>query len=112
MNIALLNEFVLFQKSKVETDDIGNHINSWGDYYNCRCTISGESGTETDNAGQTVEHPGMAVTVRWCKKADAISMTGYRIIFRDEIYDIVGIDHASFKRKYLKFRCRKEKRSG
>lgn len=36
MDIALLNVQIMFQKNGVEVDEIGNHINSWNDYYSCR----------------------------------------------------------------------------
>ena len=42
MGIALMNEKVLFQKNAVVTDFIGNHQNSWEDYYSCFATIGGE----------------------------------------------------------------------
>lgn len=107
MDIAMLNEKVTFQKNEVVTDRIGNHTNTWTDYYICSATISGETGREEQDAGQTVEHPDMNVTIRWCRKAAEITEDGYRIIFHGEIYDIIGIDHFSFKKKALKFRCRK-----
>ena len=110
MRIAMLNEKVTFQKNEVQTDRIGNHTNAWNDYYTCSATISGESGREEEDAGQTVEHPYMNVTVRWCRKAAAVCEDGYRIIFHGEIYNIVGVDHFSYTKKALKFRCRKAER--
>ena len=110
MNIARLNERVIFQKNEVQTDRIGNHMNAWTEYFTCAATISGESGREEEDAGQTVEHPDMNVTVRWCKKAAAITEDGYRLVYHGEIYDIIGIDHFSYRKVALKFRCRKVKR--
>jgi len=110
MNIAMLNERVTFQKNEVVTDRIGNHTNAWTDYYECAATISGESGREDQEAGQTTEHPDMNVTIRWCRKAAAITEDGYRILFHGEIYNITGIDHFSYKNEALKFRCQKARR--
>ena len=107
MDIAMLNERVTFQKNEVVTDRIGNHTNAWTDHYTCAATISGESGREEQDAGQTTEHPDMNVTVRWCRKTAAVTENGYRILFHGELYDIIGIDHFSYKRQALKFRCRK-----
>lgn len=112
MDIALLNERVTFQKNGVTVDRIGNHINGWTDFYSCAATISGESGTESAGAGGTQDHTDMAVTIRWCRKASEITMTGFRLIFHGDIYDIVSVDHMNYKKKCLKFRCRKEQRSG
>ena len=110
MDIAMLNEKVTFQKNGVVTDRIGNHTNAWTDYYTCSATISGENGREEQDAGRTVEHPDMSVTIRWCRKAAAITEDGYRILFHGQLYDIIGIDHFSYKKKALKFRCRKADR--
>ncbi len=107
MDVAMLNERVVFQKNELVTDRIGNHTNEWNDFYSCAATISGESGKEGSDAGQTTEHPDMNVTIRWCTKAAAITEDGFRIKFHDELYDIIGIDHFSYKKKALKFRCRK-----
>lgn len=112
MDIGLLNERVTFQENRHVVDEIGNHLNEWVDYYSCAATISGENGNESANAGQTTDHSDMAVTVRWCRKASEITMTGFRVLFHEEIYDIVSVDHMNYKKKCLKFRCRKEDRSG
>ena len=104
MDVALLNERVTFQKNEAVVDDVGNHRNVWTDYYACSATIGGEglaSSKEVQEAG---------VTVRYCRKAVDIMSTGYRVLFRGEIYDIVNVDHMNFKKKSLKFTCRKVRR--
>ena len=113
MVTALLNEKVAFLKNTVKTDAVGNHTNEWDEYYTCFATIGGEglaSSKEEQVAGTTVEDFSMTVTVRYCAKAAAITSTGYRVIFMDEIYNIENIDHLNFKKKALKFMCRKERR--
>ncbi len=42
MNIALMNEKVVFQKCSVVKDGIGNHRNEWTEDYCCFATIGGE----------------------------------------------------------------------
>lgn len=113
MNIGLLNEKVTFQKNTVTTDSIGNHRNGWKDFYTCHATIGGEgmaSSKEKEEAGTIVEDVGMTVTIRYCKKASEIGSTTHRIIFKGEIYDITNVDHTNFKKKCLKFSCRKVRR--
>lgn len=39
-----------------------------------------------------------------------VGSTTHRIIFRDEIYDITNVDHMNFRKKCLKFSCRKVRR--
>ncbi|MCD8075158.1 MAG: phage head closure protein [Lachnospiraceae bacterium] len=114
MEVALLNVKVTFQKHEVVTDDIGNHTNDWTDYYSCFATAGGEDSvksTEGETAATTTDHSGISFTVRCCKATSVINSTEYRVIFGDEIYNILSVDHMNFKRKSLKVRCEKERRS-
>ena len=113
MNVSLMSEKVTFQKNTVVTDAIGNHKNGWEDFYTCHATIGGEgmaSPKEKEEAGTIVAEVGMTVTIRYCKKASEIGSTTHRLIFRDEIYDITSMDHMNFRKKCLKFICRKARR--
>ena len=110
MDIALMNEKVVFQKCSVVKDGIGNHRNEWTEDYCCFATIGGEglaSSREAETAGTVVEDVGMTVTVRYCKKTAGIRSVTHRILFRDQMYDIVSVDHLNYKKKCLKFTCRK-----
>ena len=71
MNIALMNEKVIFQKCSVVKDGIGNHRNEWTEDYCCFATIGGEglaSSREAETAGTVVEDVGMTVTCGTVKR--------------------------------------------
>ncbi len=110
MKVSLLNEKILFQKSAVVSDAIGNHKNEWEDYYSCFATIGAEGGNEKSEAGQTVDGASITFTVRCCSQLVDIVSTGFRILFRGEIYNILSVDHMNYKKKSLKFRCEKARR--
>lgn len=113
MDIALLNTRIVFQKSVVVTDDIGNHMNEWLPYYSCMATISGEAGrlgTEERDAGIISDHSDLSITIRYCKKTSAVTTTEYRIMIGEDIYNITAIDHMSYEKKALKFKCQKVRR--
>ena len=113
MEASLLNVKIIFQKNAVAVDGIGNHTTTWADYYSCHATISGEAGkqtSESDVAGTVVDESDISFTVRYCKKASVIDSTGYRVVFGGELYDILAIDHMNYKKKCLKFKCRKARR--
>ncbi len=113
MEVAVMRSKVTFQKNAAEIDKYGNHKTGWTDYYSCFATIGGEglaSSKEEQVAGITVEDFSMTVTVRYCAKVAAITSTGYRIAFNGELYNIENIDHLNYKKKALKFMCRKERR--
>ena len=110
MKVSLLNEKILFQKGVVVSDAIGNRKNVWEDYYSCFATIGGESRNEKAEAGQTIDDVGITFTVRYCSQLVDIVSTGFRILFRGEIYNILSVDHMNYKKKSLKFRCEKARR--
>ena len=114
MIISLMNIKIRFQKNTIASDAIGNRINEWVDYYSCHATSSGENssqkGAEDEVDSMIAVHPGIDFTVRWCKALSDISTDGYRIIFDDDVYNIIGIDHMNFKKRALKFRCQRVER--
>ena len=113
MHIGLLNEWVMFQKNTPKKDAIGNHYSEWQDYFGCFATIGGEYDydKERDVASQIVDESVMTVTVRYCRALSRVKTLDYRLIFHDELYDIVSVDHMNFKKKSLKFFCRKARRT-
>ena len=113
MDIAAMNEKITIQKNKTLVDDIGNHTNAWNDYHLCYATVGGENrvgSSETAVAGTTADNADITFTVRYCKAVGSISTDGYRILFHGEIYNILSIDHMNYKKKAIKFKCRKVRR--
>lgn len=110
MKIGLLNVHILFQKNAVVVDNIGNHTNAWQDYYSCHATVNGEGGKEVAVVGTIVDEYDVYFTVRYCNKASAIQPTKYRIVFCDELYDIIAVDHMNYKKSCVKFKCKKVRR--
>lgn len=110
MDVAAMNVRITFQKNTAAADAIGNRTNVWADYYSCYATVSdsaGKSSAESDAAGQTVAHPDISFTVRFCRKAKAVDTTGFRILWDGGIYDILKVDHLNNKKHALKFKCEK-----
>ena len=110
MDIVLLNRKVTVQKNTVVVDDIGNHVSKWDDFYSCYATISGESPNESTSAGTVVDNTKADFSVRWCKAVSEVTPDGYRVVYNDEIYNILGIDHQNFKTKSVKLKCQKARR--
>lgn len=110
MEIAAMRVKIMFQRQETVADGVGNHTNRWADYFACRATVGGEGGTEKAVAGTTVEDADISFTVRFCRAAEAVSSSGFRVVFQEELYDILAIDHLNYKKKALKFRCRKVRR--
>ena len=88
-----------------------NHKNEWAPYYGCSATVSSESPKEETDAGLIIDDSKIDFTIRFCQKAAAVTSTGYRVLFRDVPYDILGVDHMNYKRKAVKLLCQKASRS-
>lgn len=110
MEVALLYEKILIQRTVVISDEIGNRKNIWEDYFSCFATISGEGGNEQLEAGQNLDGVKVSFTVRWCSVLSDVDSTRYRIIFRGDIYNILAVDHMNYKKKSLKLMCQKVRR--
>ena len=110
MNIELLNVRIFIFKNSVVTDTIGNHQNEWQPFYTCYATVSGEAGKEQSDTGMVVDDSGIDFTIRWCKKADEIDSTHFRVEFNGELYNISAVDHMNYRRKSIKLSCEKVRR--
>ena len=69
-----------------------------------------EAGKESTDAGLVVDDSKIDFTIRYCKRATALTSTGYRVQFESELYDILAVDHMNFKRKCIKLSCQKVRR--
>lgn len=113
MEISLLNVKITIQKNTTIVDGIGNHTNEWGDFYICHAKVSREGDAETSEtsvAGVIIDDSDIDFTVRFCKKVLEVTNTGYRIQFNGEIFNIQSVDHMNYKKKSIKFKCKKERR--
>jgi SPP1 family predicted phage head-tail adaptor len=97
----------MIQKSEVSSDAIGNRLSTWINYFSCYATVSYESPKEETAAGATWDESMIDFTVRWCKETAVLSSKGYRVVFRDAVYSIEGIDHMNYKKKAIKLHCRR-----
>ena len=101
-----LNQRIKFQRQAVQVDAIGNHINTWEDYFTCWAyvaTSSRLSSAEKDEAAQTLEQDKLEFTVRYCPETSEIRSAECRIIFREREYDIDRIENTDFRQQWLKF---------
>lgn len=49
-------------------------------------------------------------TVRWCSEVNKLTSTGFRVLFRGELYDITSVDPMNYGKKTIKLHCRLERR--
>lgn len=104
MNIAALRVRITIQKNAPVTDQNGNHISAWSDYFSCWATAvaSGKSAEETAEAGTTHEADRLDITVRYSSETAAINSKQYRVLLAGRAYDILNIDDMGFRRNSRK----------
>lgn len=110
MNIALLNQKITIQKEERVVDEIGNQNQAWVDFITRFATISGQNQVEINENGALWDENKIDFTIRYSKNALLIDSKSYRVIFQNEVYDILGIDYQNFKKKSLKIKCVKQER--
>ena len=110
MQIAAMRIRVTFQKNAVVEDEIGNHTNTWVDYFSCYATAVEKESGESEVAGQIVVNEKLDFTVRYSSEVAVIVPDKYRIICRGRIYNILSISDMAFKNKSLKMHAQLERR--
>lgn len=112
MDIAAMNTRITFEKQTIQTDEYRNHTLRYEPYFTCWATVSaaGRQETESDEAGTTNVHDTIDFTIRWCRKAAAITSDGFSVRAFGSLYNIRSIDPMGNKHNSLKFHCEKVKR--
>lgn len=105
-----MNERITVQKTAVVVDSIGNHLNTWEDYFSC-ATYASTYEAEEKSGEVTTEERTITFSVRYCSELKNISSTGFRVIFHGDVYNIASVDMMNYDRKEIKLLCRKEARS-
>ena len=100
---------ITIEKSTVVTDKVGNHRNTWEEYFTCFAYASTYQAQEEEGE-VTAEQKSVVFTVRWCSETRNLTSTGYRIRFRDQLYNIESVDPMNYQKKILKIHCRLERR--
>lgn len=111
MDISKLNQRILIQKGVPKTDDVGNVLLQWQDFYSCFASVKTAGGKEQQK-GDTEEQHSVAFAVRFCKKLSELSAVDYRIMFRGKNYNIVQVDFADYGGKTIKIKAESEESYG
>ena len=111
MDVGLLNRRIIVQKKVTERDDAGISTSSWKADFMCWCTVSNESGNTDSGEGLNKAAVDISFTVRYCKNSLSVQPLTHRILFGGEFFDIVSVDHVSYKGSMIKFNCQKVRSS-
>lgn len=103
-------ERITIQKSTLGTDKVGNHVLSWADYYTCSAFVNNLSGKEYWEAAQVNAHKEIYFLIRYCSETAGMDTEHYRILFREQIFNLTFLDNVKYQNKILKLRVSLEKR--
>lgn len=110
MEISKLRSRITIQHSEVVTDTIGNHTNSWVDYWSCSAYANLATAKEYGAAGQTLGSDTLVFEVRWCERLRDLDSTKFRILFGGAVYNITCVDDIQFRHEKLKLTAQRERR--
>lgn len=105
-----MRERITIQKSYGTTDKNGNHLLEWRDYYLCAAYVNNLSGKEYWAAAQVNAQTDIYFIVRYCSEIKAINSEKYRIVFREQLYNITFVDNVQYANKTVKLRASLVKR--
>ena len=109
MKIGRMNERITFQKNEIVSDQYKNRVSVWSDYFSCWAYASTYVANEDGNVVIS-EDESITFQVRYCPELEAVTSTGYRILFHDTVYNIRSVDRMNYQKQEIRFACRKEKR--
>ncbi|MEG0764320.1 MAG: phage head closure protein [Oscillospiraceae bacterium] len=108
-NPGKLNEKIVLQKYTIFSDEIGNEMQEWQDYYTLRANVNGLYGQEYWAAAAQGQEDTITFTTRWSTILNALSkskeLTQYRIVFNDIVYEIKSYDNVEFANKIVKIKA-------
>ena len=110
MRIGQWRERIILQKSYPDVDRNGNHILSWQEYFKCAAYVNNLTGKEYWAAAQVNAQTELYFIIRFCSEIKVLNSEQYRILFRDQIYNITFIDNVQYQNKMMKIRASLVKR--
>lgn len=101
MEIGTLNQRITILEHRTVIDEIGNHTAVWDEAFSCWAKVTLKASAEHTDAGVTKETQTLEFLIRQNQRWMP-SVTGNRILFQGNIYDITGITPDYLHKDYLK----------
>lgn len=102
MEIGNLNQRITILEHRTVIDEIGNHITKWEETFSLWSKVAVKTASETTDAGVTKEIQKLEFLVRQSPATLNINSTNFRILFRNNIYNVTGITSLYDHNNYMK----------
>ena len=108
MEIGNMNQRISILENHTKVDEIGNHLNVWEEISSCWTEVrvrNLQSSSEKTTAGVTREIRTIIFTVRQSPSLACINSTTHKILFRNQIYNIISVQVDYAKNGYMAINC-------
>ena len=102
MEIGNLNQRITILEHRTVVDKIGNHITKWEENFSLWAKVTVKTATETTDVGVVKEVQKLEFLVRQSPASLNINSTNFRILFRNNIYNVTGITPLYDHNNYMK----------
>ena len=102
MEIGNLNQRITILEHRTVIDEISNHITKWEETFSLWSKVAVKTASETTDAGVTKEIQKLEFLVRQSPATLNINSTNFRILFRNNIYNVTGITPLYDHNNYMK----------
>ena len=102
MEIGTLNQRITILEHRTVVDEIGNHITKWEETFSLWAKVIVKTASETTDAGVTKEVQKLEFLVRQSPASLNINSTNFRILFRNNIYNVTRITPLYDHNNYMK----------
>ena len=102
MEIGTLNQRITILEHRTVVDEIGNHITKWEETFSLWAKVIVKTASETTDAGVTKEVQKLEFLVRQSPASLNIISRNFRILLRNNIYNVTGITPLYDHNNYMK----------
>ena len=102
MEIGTLNQRITFLEHRTVIDEIENHITKWEETFSLWAKVTVKTASENTDVGVTKEVQKLEFLVRQSPASLNINSTNFRILFRNNIYNVTEITPLYDYNNYMK----------
>ena len=108
MEIGNMNQRISILENHTKVDEVGNHLNVWEEISSCWAEVrvrNLQSSSEKTNTGVTREIRTIIFIIRQSPSLACINSTTHKILFRNQIYNIISVQVDYAKGGYMAINC-------
>ena len=101
ISLADMRNRITIRKAAVSMDEYGNRTNSYTDFCTRWAYCNRQSGSETFEAGTTIEKENLYFVVRYDSATRQITAGVFQVVFENKTYNITSVDNYKFRNESI-----------